>query len=135
MSFHGLNVIFLNISPAFECLNDNIILLWQLDINLYWVQVLLGFACTLVKTGMSTYHNKVLEQSQNEILQIEADTKWPPFYRRRSEIDFLEWKYMNFDWNFIEFCSYESNWKYSIIDSDNGLAPTRRQAIIWTNAG
>ena len=27
------------------------------------------------------------------------------------------------------------SWKYSIIGSDNGLAPTRRQAIVWTNAG
>ena len=26
-----------------------------------------------------------------------------------------------------------SNWQYSIIVSDNGLAPARRQAIIWTN--
>ena len=25
--------------------------------------------------------------------------------------------------------------KYSIIGSDNGLAPTRRQAIVWTNDG
>ena len=25
--------------------------------------------------------------------------------------------------------------KLSIIDSDNGLSPVRRQAIIWTNAG
>ena len=24
---------------------------------------------------------------------------------------------------------------YDIIDSDNGLSPLRRQAIIWTNAG
>ena len=27
-----------------------------------------------------------------------------------------------------------SNWQYSSIGSDNGSAPTRRQAIIWTNA-
>ena len=25
--------------------------------------------------------------------------------------------------------------KQTIIDSDNGLSPGRRQAIIWTNAG
>ena len=25
--------------------------------------------------------------------------------------------------------------KYSISDSDNGLVPTRRQAIIWTGGG
>ena len=32
----------------------------------------------------------------------------------------------------------EAEWclnKLNIIDSDNGLSPDRRQAIIWTNAG
>ena len=28
-----------------------------------------------------------------------------------------------------------SNWQYGSISSDNGLAPNRRQAIIWTNDG
>ena len=28
----------------------------------------------------------------------------------------------------------ESNWQYVSIGSDNGLAPSRRKAIIWTNA-
>ena len=27
------------------------------------------------------------------------------------------------------------NWQYSSIGSDNGLAPTRRHAIFWTNDG
>ena len=35
----------------------------------------------------------------------------------------------------IEICSQNSNWQYTIIGSYNGLAPERRQAIIWTNAG
>ena len=30
-------------------------------------------------------------------LHIEAETKWPPFSRRHFQMDFLEWKYMNFD--------------------------------------
>ena len=30
-------------------------------------------------------------------------------------------------------CSLGSNLQYTGIGSDNGLAPTRRQAIIWTN--
>ena len=30
-------------------------------------------------------------------------------------------------------CSWGSNQQYSTTDSDNGLAPTRQQAIIWTN--
>ena len=53
-------------------------------------------------------------------------------YRRHFEMGFLEWKYMNFDQNFIEICSYGPNLQYSIIGSDNGLPPTKRQAIIWT---
>ena len=28
-----------------------------------------------------------------------------------------------------------SDWQYSNIGSDNGLAPSRWQAIIWTNDG
>ena len=32
-------------------------------------------------------------------------------------------------------CSFGSNLQYVIIGSDNGLAPNRRQAIIWTNDG
>ena len=42
---------------------------------------------------------------------------------------------MNYDQNSIEVCSLQSNWQYSNIGLDNGLAPTRRQAIIWTNDG
>ena len=30
---------------------------------------------------------------------------------------------------------YGSNRKYPSIATDNGLAPSRQQAIIWTNAG
>ena len=40
-----------------------------------------------------------------------------------------------FDWNFTKICSYKSNKQYSKIGSDNGMAPIRRQAIIWTNNG
>ena len=39
-----------------------------------------------------------------------------------------------FDWNFTDVCPQGSNWQSSSIGLDNGLAPNRRQAIIWTNA-
>ena len=42
---------------------------------------------------------------------------------------------INFDYNFSEVCSWGFNEQYANIGSDNGLAPTRRQAIIWTNDG
>ena len=34
-----------------------------------------------------------------------------------------------------EICSQRSNWHYVSIGSDDGLAPNRQQAIIWTNGG
>ena len=36
--------------------------------------------------------------------------------------------------NFTEICSHESNWHKASTGSGNGLAPNRRQAIIWTIA-
>ena len=36
---------------------------------------------------------------------------------------------------FTEVYSQGSNYQYSIIGPDDGLAPTRRHAIIWTNDG
>ena len=42
---------------------------------------------------------------------------------------------MNIDRNFIEVRSFGSNKQYSSIGSGNGLAPTKQQAIIWTNYG
>ena len=42
---------------------------------------------------------------------------------------------MNFDYNFTAVCSKGSNQQYASIGSDNSLATTWRQAIIWTNDG
>ena len=64
---------------------------------------------------------------------IEADTKWQQFHRWYNQMHFQEWKCLNFDWNFIKVWSQGSNWQYSSIVSDDGLAPNRPQAIIWTN--
>ena len=47
----------------------------------------------------------------------------------------FEWKLLNFKYCFIEICFLGSNWQYFIIDSNNGLASNRRQAIIGTNVG
>ena len=48
---------------------------------------------------------------------------------------FLEWKYINVDYYFSEVYSQGNNTQYSIIGSDIGLAPARRQAVTWTNDG
>ena len=43
-------------------------------------------------------------------------------------------KIFQFQINVIEICSLGSNWQYFSTDSDNGMVPFRRQAIIWINA-
>ena len=40
--------------------------------------------------------------------------------------------WMKFDYDFI-VPVYGSNWQYSSIGSNNGLAPDRQQANVWTN--
>ena len=44
-------------------------------------------------------------------------------------------KCMTFDYDSNEVRSQVFNWQYSSIGSDNGLAPTMRQTIIWANDG
>ena len=68
-------------------------------------------------------------------VNTEAETKWSPYRRWQLQVHFLEWKLLNFKWNFTKISSLWSNWQYGSIGSDNGLAPNRRQAIIWTNVG
>ena len=70
---------------------------------------------------------------QKPVLSLVRPPRWPPFRRQHFQAHFLERKCQNFDYNFTEVCSYESNWQYSSIVWDNGLVPTRRQAIIWSN--
>ena len=54
--------------------------------------------------------------------------------RRHFQMHFHEWKVLYSDSKFIEVCSYGSKWQEVSVGSGNGLAPNRRQAIIWTNA-
>ena len=51
------------------------------------------------------------------------------------KVHFLEWKPLDFKEDFTDICSLWSNQQNGSIDSDNGLAPTRQQAIVWTNVG
>ena len=57
----------------------------------------------LHRTGIPVMHEWL--SGHFHIKHIEAETKWPPFRRRRFQRHFLEWKCMNFDWNSIEVCS------------------------------
>ena len=67
------------------------------------------------------------------LYHIGAETKWPPFRGRHFHVHFLEWTF--FEWNFTEMYSLWSNWQYSNIGSDNGLAPNRQQVNIWRYIG
>ena len=66
---------------------------------------------------------------------IEVETKWLPFRRRYFQMLFLEWKMdelrLRFHWSLF----LSAQLTHTSIGSDNGLAPTRRQAIIWTSGG
>ena len=58
---------------------------------------------------------------------IEAETKWTPYRRRHFQLHFLEsnaWISLMISLKFVPK-----------VRSDNGLAPARGQAIIWTNDG
>ena len=43
--------------------------------------------------------------------------------------------FLCFESNVTEFCFHVSNWQQTSIDSGNGLASGRQQAIIWTDGG
>ena len=69
---------------------------------------------------------------------MEAETKWPailqktfpnPSYRMKIDLFFIEYS------NFTETCFQRSNQHKAFIGSNNGLAPSRLQAIIWSNDG
>ena len=49
------------------------------------------------------------------------------------QIHFREWKFCILLKISLKFLAKVSNWQYPSIGLDNGLAPNRRQAIIWTN--
>ena len=48
---------------------------------------------------------------------------------------FLVLELMHFDSYVTEICFQVYNFRYTIIGLENGLAPIRRQAIIWANDG
>ena len=75
------------------------------------------------------YTNDAIFQwfSLDDLTHLGQD-KWPLFTKWYFQMHFLEWKRKNFDEDFTG-----SNQQYSSSGSDNGLAPLRRQAIIWTN--
>ena len=62
-------------------------------------------------------------------LTHKAEKKWPLVRRRQLQMQFLQWKYLYFDYYFTEVCSWGSNQQHSSIGSDKGLAPIRRKPL------
>ena len=86
---------------------------------------------------MSTYSGLVTPYGVVIIWQyqlISPSTKWPLFCRRSFQMHFRKLKVLYFYHNVIEVCYQGSNWQFLCTSLDNGLAPNRRQAIIWNNA-
>ena len=49
------------------------------------------------------------------------------------QIDFLQWELLYVDSKSTEICSLGCNWQDVSVGSDNGWAPNKGQAIIWSN--
>ena len=88
--------------------------------TIFVTKVLIWIVCYGRSKGTSTH------QSRDQMTAIFHTT----FSNAFSSI-----KYMTVDYDFTEICSKGSNQQYFSTCSDNGLAPSRRQAIIWTNDG
>ena len=73
------------------------------------------------------------ESAAIELTHLPLDTM-AAIDRQHFQMHFHEWKVIYFDMNFIEICFWGRNWQSLSIGSGNGLAPNRRQTIIWTNA-
>ena len=58
---------------------------------------------------------------------------WYENYRRHFQI-YLQWKCLNFNYNFTEVHSQWSNWLQVSTGSGNGLAPNRRETLTRINA-
>ena len=106
----------------------------QWAVRCKWV-VLIFPLCTLTSNVTITRECPGQRYMQEQERLCIYETKWPSFLRRHFHVNFLEWKLLNFRYNFIEICSLGSNWQYYSIGSVNGLVPNRWQAIIWSNGG
>ena len=90
--------------------------------NYFPYRLLINAFCQLTRLWIS-----------NHIWHTETETKWPPFHRWYFQMHIHERKCINLDLNFTKVGFQGSNWQYSIISSNNGLALARHKSIIWTN--
>ena len=102
-----------------------------------WQSFCLQTVLTIVYNGMDIsrhFFSTTLPSMRDKL--IEADTKWPPVGK-------LHFNSSDAGDGIFQICGL-THWgrvtqicvsKLTIIGSDNGLSPGRRQAIIWNNAG
>ena len=72
--------------------------------------------------GQSSFTFNALRSRQNS-----------PFSQTIFSSAFLDWKPSNLKWYCVIMGFLKSNLRHVIIASDNGLAPNRQQAVIWTS--
>ena len=89
--------------------------------------------------GPSCFNRHTLRPVKNHSTQrapakyIEAETIWQPFCIWYFQIHFLEWKSLHFDSYLNEICSKSFNSQEASNDSNKGLMPNKRQAIVLIN--
>ena len=96
------------------------------------------YVCLFFQIGLYKHSTEQYAQRSDLLAMptyhIEPETKWPPFCRRRFQM-FLNGNIRISIKISLKFATKGPIEKYSSIGSYNGLAPTRRQAIIWTSGG
>ena len=74
------------------------------------VNTILSFMCHRNHTIWLDFENiLIITNRQMLVLTHWGRDNWTPFRRRHFQMHFLEWKYINFDQNFTEVCSWGSN--------------------------
>ena len=84
--------------------------LFFIHLILFWIDELIHPHCIYISSMNIEFH------------------LWYENYRRHFQI-YLQWKCLNFNYNFIEVYFQGSNWLLVSTGSGNGLAPNRRETL------
>ena len=111
------------------------ILKWYIKWKLNWIKQICD---TKIPPGVT---DPIIPLDPRHLLMIQSSSqayfgdKMATILQTTFRSAFPWWKLLNFEKCFIKICSLKSNWQYGSIGSDNGQAPSRWQAIIWTKDG